>query len=223
MLEIACFNAHSAIIAANSGADRIELCADYAIGGVTPSHDTLRSLRDQTDVSVYVMIRPRGGDFTYSNDDLKQMEKSIEVLKPLANGFVFGILDDQGQVDQSSNRHLVDLAAPLPCTFHRAFDQILDMSKAVYDIIHCGFKSILTSGGPADAAAGAKTVGELQKEYGTRITFILGGGIRSTNIQALQHITGVGWYHSAAITSPGEMADAQEISKLQTILKQDKE
>ncbi|KAF2445996.1 hypothetical protein P171DRAFT_431368 [Karstenula rhodostoma CBS 690.94] len=219
MLEIACFNVSSAIAAAEAGADRIELCADYAAGGVTPSVDALIEVRRSTTIPINVMIRPRPGDFVYTTLQHYQMKLDILNSKPTASGFVFGILDSENRVDEARNRELVDMAAGLPCTFHRAFDMVPEQAEAVESLIRCGFTSILTSGGQVDAVSGAGCVAQLQKDFGDRITFILGGGVRSSNLAALRQQTTVPWYHSAAITQPGETVDPDEVSNLQSILK----
>ncbi|KAJ4303291.1 hypothetical protein N0V90_002184 [Kalmusia sp. IMI 367209] len=219
MLEIACFNTKSAIAAAEAGADRIEFCADYAAGGVTPSLHGVAEIREVTTKPVNIMIRPRPGDFFYTTLQFYQMKLDVLDFKERASGFVFGILDEQNRVDEARNRELVEMAAPLPCTFHRAFDYVPDQSEAVNRIIECGFTSILTSGGQANAVSGAEHVARLQQEFGSRITFILGGGIRSTNIEALRQQTSVPWYHSAALTQPGETVDKDEVTTLQALLK----
>ncbi|KAF2240758.1 hypothetical protein BU26DRAFT_188784 [Trematosphaeria pertusa] len=218
MLEVACFDISSAIVAAEAGADRIELCADYVAGGVTPSPDCVQSIRKETTKPINVMIRPRPGNFTYSEIEYEQMKADVHLFKPEASGFVFGILDEQNRVDKARNRELIELAAPLPCTFHRAFDQVLDLSQATQHLIECGFTSVLTSGGQPDAVRGADKVAGLHKEYGNRISFILGGGIRSMNIDALRATANVEWYHSAAITKPGEVVDGDEVRTIQAIL-----
>ncbi|KAF2639952.1 hypothetical protein P280DRAFT_469692 [Massarina eburnea CBS 473.64] len=219
MLEIACFNAESAIAASKAGADRIELCADYAAGGVTPLPSTLHQVRKETATPINVMIRPRGGDFVYSDEEFERMKTDIDSYKGSASGFVFGILDERNRVDIQRNGELVMLATPLPCTFHRAFDQTMKKSEAAEQLVECGFKAILTSGGLFDAVAGADKVGELQKDWGSKITIILGGGVRSSNISVLREKTRVEWYHSAAITMPGETVDPVEVEKLTTRLK----
>ncbi|KAF1979802.1 hypothetical protein BU23DRAFT_637107 [Bimuria novae-zelandiae CBS 107.79] len=221
MLEIACFNAAAAIAAAEAGADRIELCADYAAGGVTPSLDALAEIRAATAKPVNVMIRPRPGDFVYTPLEFTRMKLDIRNFKSHASGFVFGILDANNRIDEARNRELIEMAAPLPCTFHRAFDQLSDHTEGTETLIRCGFASILTSGGKADAAAGSAQVAQLQREFGARTTFILGGGVRSTNIAALRQQTNVPWFHSAAITQPGENVDEEEVTKLQSILNND--
>jgi copper homeostasis protein len=219
MLEIACFNATSAILAAGAGADRVELCSDYAVGGLTPSIDSLRRVRKEITQPVNVMIRPRPGDFSYSGAEFEQMKLDIQSFKQEASGFVFGILDHKNCVDEARNADLVQLAAPLPCTFHRAFDQIPEKFQAAKQLIECGFASILTSGGQADAVSGAAKVAELQQELGNSIELILGGGIRFTNIETLKRKTKVRWYHSAAITGPGEAVDPNEVQKLKSQLR----
>lgn len=219
MLEIACFNASSAIAAAGAGADRIELCADYAAGGVTPSIDTYHEIRSATSKPINIMIRPRPGHFIYTATEYDQMKLDLLEFEPIASGFVFGILDSENRVDEARNRELVDLAAGLPCTFHRAFDTVPDQTEAVESLIRCGFTSILTSGGPGDAMSGAGCVARLQKEYGDRITFIHGGGVRSTNLSTLRKQTKAPWYHSAAITQSGEDVDPDEVSRLKSLIK----
>jgi copper homeostasis protein len=218
MLEIACFGPASAIAAAKAGADRIELCADYAAGGVTPSLSALQDVRKGTTIPINVMIRPRGGDFTYSDEEFRRMEDDIERLKAFASGFVFGVLDPNCHIDEARNSELVAKAAPLPCTFHRAIDQVEDLERAVEEIIQCGFKSILTSGGMKTALEGAEKVRRLQEVFGTSVSLILGGGVRSASTEALKRRTGVQWLHSAAITRPGEDVDDEEVKSIKNIL-----
>ncbi|KAF2876533.1 copper homeostasis CutC domain-containing protein [Massariosphaeria phaeospora] len=222
MLEIACFNAPSAVAAANAGADRIELCADYAAGGLTPSLAALQQLRTAAAwVAVHVMIRPRPGDFAYSAAEFAQMKAAIRLFQPHADGFVFGVLDGGRCVDAARNQELVALAAPRPCTFHRAFDQTPSLSEAARQLVGCGFASILTSGGQADAVAGADCVAQLQRStWGTKVSFILGGGVRSSNAARLKSQAKVQWYHSAAITRPGEHVDEEEVARLRHVLSQ---
>lgn len=222
MLEIACFTTASATTALSAGADRIELCTSYAAGGLTPSLSSLTSIRQTTTtptVPINVMIRPRPGDFVYSAQEFAQMKSDLQTLKPHASGFVFGILDARGAVDEARNRELAELARPLPCTFHRAFDGVGDQGEAVGRLIRCGFAAILTSGGEGDAVAGAGSVARLQEEFGERISFIVGGGVRSTNVAALRRQTKAPWYHSAALTQPGEVVDGEEVGRMQSILR----
>lgn len=218
MLEIACFDSASALTAQKAGADRIEFCADYHAGGITPDFDALNVIRKQIDIPVYVMIRPRGGDFVYSEDEFDQMKTDIVAFRPVVNGFVFGILNSENCVDVQRNQKLVELAAPLPCTFHRAFDQTRDIYGAGQEITRCGFTSILTSGGQSDAVTGSETVAKLHQQLGDKITFILGGGVRASNIKLLVEKASVDWYHSAAIIAQEKSANEKEIQQLQKML-----
>ena len=148
------------------------------------------------------------------------MKTEIESFKPKASGFVFGILNERMEVDERRNGELVQLAAPLPCTFHRAFDEVPDADRGLEDLIMCGFTSVLTSGGHPNATAGAENVAALQKKYGERISIILGGGVRSSNINTLRTQTKVEWYHSAAITQSGESVDTKEVVRIQDLLRE---
>ncbi|KAF3035117.1 hypothetical protein E8E12_005261 [Didymella heteroderae] len=219
-LEVACFNATSAILAATAGADRIELCADYSAGGVTPSLSTLHAIRKETDKPINVMVRPRGGDFAYSAAEFSQMRSNLDIFKDsnAVDGFVFGILTEGNEVNEARNRELVEAAHPLPCTFHRAIDEVADLDTAVKTIVACGFKNILTSGGAASASQGQARVAELQEKFGERISIILGGGIRSTNVMELRKETAVEWLHSAAITGSEEEVDPEEVKKMVELL-----
>ena len=147
LLEIACFNAESALIAESSGAHRIELCKEQALGGTTPLISTFQSIKEAVKIPVNVMIRPRGMDFIYDDDEFLQMKKDIESFAG-ADGFVFGILRD-GKVDEERCRVLVEKSEGRPCTFHRAFDEIPEsqMMAELEVLVRCGFKSVLTSGG----------------------------------------------------------------------------
>lgn len=218
MLEIACFNASSAISAAKAGADRIELCADYAAGGITPSLSTLHAVRKETSIPINVMIRPREGDFNYTDPEFRQMKEDIRVFSALASGFVFGVLDESQDVDGPRNSELVALAAPLPCTFHRAIDKVGDLGEGVEKVVKCGFGSVLTSGGRESAWNGVGCVEGLQERFKGRIEIILGGGVRSANVAAMKRRSGVEWVHSAAITEPGEEVDESEVRRIQDVL-----
>ncbi|KAF2819527.1 hypothetical protein CC86DRAFT_430248 [Ophiobolus disseminans] len=220
MLEIAVFNHASALTAASSGADRLELCADYAAGGVTPSIRTLMAIRRAVpDIPIHVMIRPRGGNFVYSAAEFERMRSDIALFSTVASGFVFGVLDANGRVNVARNAGLVDIARPLPCTFHRAIDETPDLEEAVGMVVGCGFRSVLTSGGGRVAVDGVETVRKAQGKFGERISFVVGGGVRSGNVGALKRGTGVEWVHSAAITGEGENVDGEEVRRIQDVLK----
>ncbi len=215
-LEIACFNYESALIAANSGADRIELCAGFAVGGTTPDFEVLAKLKSQVWIPVYVMIRPRSGDFVYTDLEFGQMKSDIEKFRTLADGFVFGMLSSDSKVDVKRNSELVNLANK-PCTFHRAFDEIDNFDSALTDVIRCGFQNILTSAGKGNAIDNFEKLSAVVDKTEGKITIMPGGGVRSSNIEKLK-TSGANWFHSAAILQEDQLADASEIEKLKTAL-----
>jgi copper homeostasis protein len=215
-LEIACFNAESALIANKAGADRIEFCQTPEVGGTTPAYKTLLSIKEQMAIPVFVMIRPRGGDFVYTDTEVQQMRASIEQFKEIADGLVFGILDASSAVDIRRTRELVHLAHPLPCTFHRAFDQTLDPYKALEDIKRCGISTILTSGVASSAVEGRDTLAKLVETAGGRIAIMPGGGVRSTNIERLRRSTKASFYHSSALVDDESVPSSTEIGRLRT-------
>jgi copper homeostasis protein len=220
-LEIACFNVESVLIAVNAGADRIEFCADRTSGGITPSLPALNDVKSKCTEPIHVMIRPRGGDFVYTDVEFTRMKNDIRNIMSLggiAGGFVFGILDSKNQVDLKRNAELVALANPLPCTFHRAFDEIQDMGKALEDIIACGFDTILTSGGPQDAVAGVEALERLVHKARDRIKIMPGGSVRSPNIKFLVDKTKAEWYHSAAILHGDDLPSWDEIRLLKAAI-----
>lgn len=211
-IEIACFNPESAIIAFENGADRIELCDGLSEGGTTPDFEITKQLREKIKIPIFVMIRPRGGDFTYSDEEFEQMKSDLIQLKSLnVDGFVFGILDDNDEIDIERNKILIDLAKPYPCTFHRAFDRAKDLENSLEKVIDCGFKTILTSGQKPNVAEGKENLKKLVELSGGRIEILVGGGLRSANIEEIREFTKAGYFHSSAITDGGEFANAAEI------------
>lgn len=214
-LEIACFNAESAIIAQTNGANRVELCFDMSLGGISPSLEIIKSVRAALSIDMYVMVRPRGGDFVYSEVEFEQMKSEIEQLKKYnVDGFVFGILKKDGTVNKEQNSELVALAKPIPCTFHRAFDVVNNVFQSLEDVIDCGFKTILTSGQEKNVVEGTAILAELVTKANNRIFIMPGGGLRSTNIKSLIEKTGASFYHSSAITDSSEIANAEEVKAL---------
>lgn len=219
-IEIACFNLESALIAQKAGADRIELCNGISVGGTTPSTKILIETRKLVAVDLFVMIRPRGGNFVYTEVEFQQMKKAIEEMKSMrVDGFVFGILNADNTINVEQNTKLVALAKPFPCTFHRAFDEVKDCKLALEEIIACGFTTVLTSGTKVNVTEGKNILKELVQLAKNRITIMPGGGLRSTNIVDLDNEVRADYYHSSAITDGGEIANFQEIIDLKTQLK----
>lgn len=214
-IEIACFNPESARIAFESGADRIELCDGLSEGGTTPDFEVTKQLLEKIDIPVFVMIRPRGGDFTYSDAEFEQMKNDLIHLKSLnIDGFVFGILDDNDEVNIQQNKALVELAAPLPCTFHRAFDRAKSLEESLEKVIECGFMTILTSGQKPNVVEGKENLKKLVDLSKGRIEILVGGGLRSSNIEEIREMTKADYFHSSAITDGGAFANAGEIVAL---------
>ncbi|WP_336664762.1 copper homeostasis protein CutC [Elizabethkingia meningoseptica] len=216
-IEVACFNEQSALIAAKEGADRIELCENYAEGGLTPEKETLKKLKAGFSTPVFTMIRPRGGGFQYTDAEFETMKTELTALKEAgADGFVFGFLTPDNEVDMVKNKALVELAGGLPCTFHRAFDRIKDKEEALEDVINCGFATILTSGGEHPAMEGLSKLKLIQEQADGRITILVGGGVRSSNVGELKKY--FGFVHSACITDGTENIDAEELKAIKTVI-----
>lgn len=214
-LEIACFNLQSAIIAQENGADRVELCAEMKEGGTTPDFEIIEAARKELTIKLNVMIRPRGGDFVYSDAEFERMKIQMEQFKKLkVDGFVFGILKEDGSVNLQQNKELVILAHPLPCTFHRAFDVVKNVFESLESVIECGFKTILTSGQEKNVVEGIDVIAELVEKANNRISIMPGGGLRSTNIKLLKEKTKANFYHSSAIIDNGVVANPEEVNEL---------
>ncbi|MFL9833250.1 copper homeostasis protein CutC [Chryseobacterium terrae] len=214
-LEIATFDITSAEIALNSVADRIEFCADINSGGITPDLEELRYLKDKYSKPIHVMIRPVGGNFLYSDKEFLQMQKSIvEFSKANADGFVFGILDENQEIDVDKNKILIDLANGKPCVFHRAIDRTKNIFESAEKLIQLGFKEILTSGGENSAMEGKENLKKLVADYSDDIRILVGGGVRSNNISELKNATKGSYFHSSAVLSYESFANAEEIKKL---------
>lgn len=217
MLEIACFDLVSAEFALDSVADRIEFCSERELGGLTPNLTEFKYLKEKYEKPIYIMIRPRGGDFFYSDEDFEIMIENISGFKKYgADGFVFGILGKQNEIDLERNRFLVELAAPLPCTFHRAVDRTPDFEKSIEEIINIGFQGVLTSGGATNAEYGIENLAKIIKKHENEIDILIGGDVRSENIQKIKEQTGGTIFHSSAILKYGIFANENEISELKT-------
>lgn len=198
-LEIIGFNIESCMAAQRSGANRIELCDNYYEGGTTPSFALIRAARKKLSIELYVMIRPRGGDFLYSDDEFEIMKNNIKVCKDLGcDGVVLGILNADGSVDTKRCSHLFEYAYPLGVTFHRAYDRTSDPFQALEDIIHIGCERILTSGQQPKATEGTSLIQQLVHRAGERITIMPGAGINSQNIIQIAESTGAVEFHSSA-------------------------
>ncbi|KAK4503015.1 hypothetical protein PRZ48_006442 [Zasmidium cellare] len=221
LLEVCCFSPESAITASEAGADRIELCDSQHAGGTTPAADWLVRVKSKVSIPVFVMIRPRGGDFYFSDAEFERMKVDIDELKPAADGFVFGILDEKRKVDIVRTTELVRRAAPLPCTFHKAFDETPDPLQAFEDVIATGCHSILSSGGASSGVKGGlKVLKAMVHSAQGRIIVMPGGGVRSSNLAEVQAATGASHFHSSAMHKDSSTPDAKEIRLMKQVLQQ---
>lgn len=200
-LEICIDSAESAVIAQTSGADRVELCANLLEGGTTPSYGMIKSTRAAIELELAVMIRPRGGDFCYSELEFAIMKHDIINAKKLgADCLVFGILRPDGTVDVARTKELVELAQPLETTFHRAFDLTSDPFQALEDIIATGIDRLLTSGLQQKAIEGKQLIKELIAIAKNRISIMPGSGVNHTNRDELLNFTLAHELHLSALS-----------------------
>lgn len=196
LVEICVDSVESATVAEAAGAGRIELCSALSEGGVTPSAGLIESVRRNIGIKVHVLIRPRGGDFLYSDSDFSVMRRDIETAgEHGADGIVFGMLHSDGTVDMERTALLTEYAAPMSVTFHRAFDMCRDPKKALEDIISAGAARILTSGQARKAIDGAGLIRTLVTDAKGRIDIMPGAGIDEYNVALLAGTTGAREYH----------------------------
>jgi copper homeostasis protein len=200
LVEAAVETLEDALAAKRAGADRIELCANLGVGGITPSAGLIASVVQQVNHPVFVMIRPRGGDFVYAADEIDAMIEDIDRARPLGiAGIVTGALRPDGSVDVDSMRRLMSPAAGLPVTFHRAFDVVANRTEALEQVIDIGASRVLTSGGAETAPEGASAIAMLVDQAGERISIIAGGTIRDHNVRDVIARTGVREVHARLV------------------------
>lgn len=198
-LEIAANSLASALAAQAGGADRIELCENLEEGGCTPSYGTIAMVRERLRIPVFVLVRPRGGDFLYDTAEIDVMRRDVEVCARLGcDGVVLGALDAQGDVDTEACRSLLEAAAGLDVTFHRAFDAARDPSRALESLVALGFRRVLTSGAAPSAIEGAGRIAELQAQARDRVALMAGAGVTAANAKDLVRRTGVREVHASA-------------------------
>ena len=198
IIEIATSDFASSQSAAKGGADRIELCDNLAEGGTTQSEATIKHCREKLDIQLFPIIRPRGGDFLYSDDEYKIMTNDIRTCKGLnCDGVVIGLLNADGTIDVERTATLVELAYPMEVTFHRAFDRCVDPFVALEQLIEIGCNRILTSGQCATVMEGIELIEKLVKVADERIIIMPGSGVRKENIGEIASRTGVKELHSS--------------------------
>jgi len=198
ILEITVNSLQSALEAQQGGADRVELCDNFAEGGTTPSHGMIITAAWKLLIDLYVIIRPRGGDFLYDELEFEVMKRDIQFAKEAGvKGVVFGILLENGEIDKKRNRELVELAQPMQTTFHRAFDMTTNPFQSLEDVIETGFDRILTSGQQSTAPEGTDLIAQLVQKAGKRISIMPGSGINEQNIVDIAHKTGAREFHGS--------------------------
>jgi copper homeostasis protein len=199
LLEICVFNTATAVAAEKAGADRIELCENYANGGTTPSYGYLKTIREKISIPVFPMIRPRAGDYFHTADEIDIIRKDILLCKELGfEGVVFGLLNQDGSIDRENTARLTEAAYPLEVTFHRAFDRCIHPLEALETIIACGCNRILTSGQEPKVTEGLALVKQLVDQADDRIIIMPGSGLNSSNVANIIATAGVTEVHTSA-------------------------
>ncbi|SEP56023.1 copper homeostasis protein CutC [Neolewinella agarilytica] len=199
LFEVCLQSVDDAIAAQAGGAQRVELCAALVEGGITPSLGTIRACKAAVDIDIMVMIRPRGGDFDYTEQEFAVMLEDIKVCREIGvAGVVFGLLDKNGEVARTRVQRLVEAAGELSVTFHRAFDVCLDPSAAMETLVELGVSRILTSGQAATVPEGKEMLRQLVDQAAGRIGILPGCGITPDNVAELVAYLGVSEFHATA-------------------------
>jgi copper homeostasis protein len=197
-IEVCVNSLESAINAQNAGANRVELCDNLIEGGITPGFGKIVTVRNNLSIEMNVIIRPRGSDFLYSDQEFEIMKRDIEICGEAGvDGIVVGILLRDGYIDVERTSRLIESARPMKVTFHRAFDMCQYPGKGLEDIISTGADRVLTSGQKRDAADGSEMIGTLVKQADNRIIVMPGGGINESNIALIVENTGAKEFHLA--------------------------
>jgi copper homeostasis protein len=203
ILEVCCGSLEDSLIAESSGADRIELNNATYLDGLTPSIGTVELVLENCNIPVVVMVRPRAGGFNYNDSDFETMVRDVEILmKYDIEGLAFGCLDKNFDIDVKKNQRIVDIISKNNkiAVFHKAFDATKDPFKSMEILIDMGVKRVLTSGLDSSAIQGAELISKLQKQYGSRIEILVGGGVNDLNVIDLNTKTEVNQYHSSCKT-----------------------
>jgi copper homeostasis protein len=213
LFEVCAESVEAAQAAEAGGADRIELCSQLPIGGITPGIELTTAAVRAVSIPIHVLIRPRGGDFVFSADEFNLMRRQIELAKQAgAAGVAVGVLLRDGRVDIERTRELVKLGRPMSVTFHRAFDEATDLAESLDAVIETGADCLLTSGGAQDVLAGAESIGQLRRQAGERLAVMAGGGLRLNNLLEVVRRTGVSHLHGS-LTRPRETHSTTEASE----------
>lgn len=213
MIKEACVETfEEAVLAELRGADRIELCSDLANDGLTPSPELLQKTCATLKIPAMVMIRPRAGNFVYSEDEIDQMKKEIDQAKKAdASGVVFGLLTPKNTIDEKNTRLLAEYAQPLPVTFHKAIDELENPVEGVRLLKEIkGIKRVLTSGGKATAKEGAKTIRKMQEVAGKNLIILVAGKVTKKNVEEIRQLTGAEEFHGRRIVGVLEKSEQSQ-------------
>lgn len=193
--------------AERGGATRIEFCSNARVGGTTPSDELLRIVRKRVSLPIFSMVRPRGGNFFYTEAEFEAMRRDVDAAKEVGmDGVVLGLLGADGQIDVERTKELVERARPLPVTFHRAFDECVDLQRSLEDVIKTGAVRLLTSGGKRTAPEALDALGELVRIAGRRIAVMPGSGLHAGNIREAVARTGAREFHAGLSSVVAESA-----------------
>lgn len=215
LLEIACFSPQALLQAANTPAQRLEYCAHYALGGITPPLAGFEQLRAQVRQPIYIMIRPRGGDFVYANAELKRMQQQIHDFKAAgADGFVFGTLLPHDRLDQFALEKLARAADAHPWTFHRAFDQLQEPETALPTLAEAGCRNILSAGSAPTAREGLLRLLHYSQLAPPGLRILAGGSIRPCTLPELLRAQAPLDFHSAALLPGTELLNTREVTEM---------
>jgi copper homeostasis protein len=207
--ELCAESTEAAWAAEAGGADRIELCSGLDQGGVTPDPELTAASVAAVSIPVYVLIRPRSGDFVFSEAEFAVMERQIEEAKAAgASGVAVGVLLADGRIDVERTRALVDLARPMAATFHRAFDETPNLRESLERVIDTGAEGLLTSGGAREVLGGAESISALLGQAGDRVHIIAGGGLRLATLTEVVRRSGAFSLHGSLIRKNGDRAGA---------------
>lgn len=202
MIKEACVETfEQAMLAEKKGADRIELCSELSVGGLTPAAELMKKTCSVLKIPVMVMIRPRAGNFHYSEEEISQMKQEIDLAKKAgAAGVVFGLLTSKNQIDIENTHILADYATPLPVTFHKAIDELENPADGVPVLKNIrGITRILTSGGKATADEGAEVIRKMREAAGENLTIVAAGKITDKNVNQIRQLTQVSEFHGKQI------------------------
>jgi copper homeostasis protein len=198
LFELCVTNLEAACAAENGGADRIELCSQLSTGGITPNLDLMTKIVETLSIPVFVLIRPRAGNFVFSETEFGEMKRQIEQSKSAgAAGVAIGVLRPDGRVDVERTRELIELARPMRVTFHRAFDETPNIAEALEDVIRCGVDCLLTSGGESDVLTGANSIAEVRRLAAGRLDVMAGGGLQLASLVEVLRRSGVTHLHGS--------------------------